>query len=121
MMMRKKKKGFIDEFVVFYRDFMANMAENVSRVAQMQAKYPEQYKAVNEFSRDPEGVKMMLKELEVKEQAVLLITLFQAGQFAGRFVNLMDLSVKEQKKLAKDSREFSEELANYFEKERDSK
>lgn len=109
--MAKKDNGkFVEDFSKFYERFFSNIADSVEDLANVQKKYPNEYKKIQEFSRDPTALESLLKELPPEKQATILRLLLRAGDFGRRFATLIESSEKEKRKLSKELKEFAQEL-----------
>lgn len=112
-----KDVSFVKDIINFYDAFLDNVATSIEKLAEIQEKHKEGYRKLKDIQIDPTKLFEKFKDMNNEERRLLLDFFFQASAFESRLVMLFKLNPDEQKKLAKDLRDFLEKSKLVIKKE----
>jgi len=110
------KIKFIDMFAKFYGEYFLSTAKAVELLADIQKEFKEDYDKIRKFSEDPDAINEIIDKLPEEKQALLLKLLLRAGKFGKSMINLFDSKEEEKRKLAKELKDFGENIAKELQK-----
>ncbi|MBU1203648.1 MAG: hypothetical protein KKG60_01110 [Nanoarchaeota archaeon] len=105
------KIKFIDMLAKFYGEYFSNTAKAVELLAEIQKEFKEDYDRIRNFNEDPDAINDIIDKIPEDKQALLLKLLLRAGKFGRSMVNLFDSKEEEKRRLAKELKEFGENIA----------
>lgn len=112
---------FVDELIKFYATYVASSADAVDILAGIQEKFPEEYKMINDLKDDPTLIEEITSKMSDEVKNAVLLGLLKASSLGRRLNTLFELTAYEKKKLAKELREFAEDIKKDLEKIKRSK
>lgn len=101
---------FVKELIEFYRGFVTGSSKSIRILAEIEEKYPKQYRIINEIRWDPESVEKLMEELTDNQKELFFNIFIKASILGQRLNRLFELTIDEKKKLADDLDKFSEEV-----------
>ena len=108
------KKDFATSIKLFYSKFLNSIADNIDALAIIEEEFKEDYENLKEIQKDPALILEKLRDLDEKEKDELIGMFMRIAQFEGKILKLFDLSPEEKKQLAKDLKEFTENIIKWW-------
>jgi len=109
---KKRNKGdaFILDLIKFYGDFLVGTSNAVKTLADIERKYPTEYKILRVSKDNPDLILQLGEKLPETEKYVLFSIMVKSSNLGSRANKLFDLSQKEKLKLVRDMKKFSQEV-----------
>jgi hypothetical protein len=105
----QKTLDFLKGLLDYYKNFVGDSSKSVRKLAQLQKKYPKNYDDFKESQADPTAMLEMTEKLTGEEKAILFELIFRMSDLTRRAINVINLDVKQQEKLADDLEEFAKD------------
>jgi len=106
--MGKSEKEFGKDLIKFYKEFIKGNSSAIKTLADIQDKYPEEYKLLEDLREDPTIVEKLSDKLTEEERNAIIIVLIRAAQLGRKTQNMFELSSEDKRKLAKELENFGE-------------
>lgn len=110
------QRGFSRDLLRFYNKFIDNLVGVVDTLSKIQEAHPEKYKIIKELQINPQKIPEFLSMLDEEDAKTLLYRIIEAGQFDRRLSRMYDLTIEEQKELARDLKAFAQKVNEDVEK-----
>lgn len=106
----QKTLGFLKGLLDYYKSFVGDSSKSVRKLAQLQKRYPRIYDDFKESQADPTTILEMTEKLTGEKKAILFELIFRMSYLARRAINVINLDIKQQEKLADDLEEFAKDM-----------
>ena len=104
----EQELNFAKDLILFYKEFTAGNAKAITLLADLQEKYPEQYKRLQEVNNNPETISDMALGLPSEAKDAILLILLKASKIGRKSIRLFDMNISEQREYAKELVEYAE-------------
>lgn len=109
----EKFNEFISDLIEYYKSSMENISKSVEGLAKIQEKHPEAYEEFQKIAENPEL--LLGLEIDDKMKAIFFELLLKSSSLTQKINKLIVLTPTEKKLLAKDLREYVQELSTKIE------
>jgi len=96
----KRNTEFLIELIKFFKGSICGTADSVNTLANIQKKFPEEYKEIQKSRLDPSKIDVIMEKMNPEEKDVFLLIYAKSSYIAPKLNRVFDLSLKEKQELA---------------------
>jgi len=111
-----KKDNFVGLLVQFYGSLMGSLGDAVLKLVEIEKKHKKSYKQIQKIQTDPVFLFTQMEKLSTEKKALLLDVIAKVGKIDRQFKRVLELSVADKQKLAKDIKNFNQWIQGVLEK-----
>ena len=104
--------SFVLDLIEFHKIFLTDASKSISKLAEIQKKYPEEYSDLVKMQKDPSYLLKLSEKLDDESRKILIDSFIRASTLSTKLMMLYELSYEEKQELIKEIEKFSESMQN---------
>ncbi len=106
--MKEIDNSFFVDFTDFYSLFLKGNSMAIRKLADIQDKYPDAYKIIDELKDNPNLIEEISEKLTSEQKDILINFILKSSMLNRKLQNLFECSADEKRKLADEIEKFGE-------------